>query len=115
VDALDKKTGKLTGANVESFVLYVNTMCGGVEMHIDDIKVPIREYFKKCPEISAIIIDDRYCLDGEEFHFVVFANGNAKYPLSDRFLERMCSSGNQVKIYPFMGQNAEVDNAAPKR
>lgn len=92
---LDTKYSKIIDS--KPFILFINTMFSGLEMHVNDIKEPIKNYFKYNPKISAIIVDDRYDLRGEKFSFAVFLNRESKSPLSKKFLEKMRLSENLIK------------------
>lgn len=99
LDILENTSNKIAG--FEPFILFINTMCGGLEMHINDIKEPVGNYFKEHPEISAMIIEDKYDLDGEKFSFSIFLNNECKCPLPKKFLESMCLSDNPIKLLDY--------------
>ncbi len=93
LDVLNEKSNKID--DHKSFVLFLNTMIGGIEMHVNDIKEPIYKYFKDNSKISTIIIDDRYNLEGDKFNFAIFLNKGSYIPHT--FLEKIRSSKNLIK------------------
>lgn len=90
---LNEKSNKID--DHKPFILFLNTMIGGIEMHVNDIKKPIYKYLKEDSKISAVIIDDRYDLEGNKFNFAIFLNKGSDIPHT--FLEKIHSSENLIK------------------